>query len=90
MRSWTGPSFTGNPHLVLEGLIIGAWAIGAHQGFIYTRHDSKLLKKNIDLALEQARESADFWVRTFSVPVLTSMLKSIMTWASSFPVSPAP
>ncbi len=48
--------FTGNPHLVLEGLIIGAYAIGAQQGFIYTRHDSKQLKKNIDRALEQARE----------------------------------
>ena len=48
--------FTGNPHLVLEGLITGAYAIGAHQGFIYTRHDSKQLKKNIDRALEQARE----------------------------------
>ena len=48
--------FTGNPHLVLEGLVIGAFAIGAHQGFIYTRHDSPQLKKNIDLALEQARE----------------------------------
>lgn len=48
--------FTGNPHLVLEGLIIGAYAIGAHQGFIYTRHDSKQLKKNIDRALAQARE----------------------------------
>jgi len=47
--------FTGNPHLVLEGLIIGAYTIGAQQGFIYTRHDSKLLKKNIDRALEQAR-----------------------------------
>jgi NADH-quinone oxidoreductase subunit F len=49
--------FTGNPHLVLEGLIIGAYAIGARQGFIYTRHDSKQLKKNIDRALEQAREN---------------------------------
>jgi NADH-quinone oxidoreductase subunit F len=48
--------FTGNPHLVLEGLIIGAYTIGAQQGFIYTRHDSKQLKKNIDRALEQARE----------------------------------
>jgi len=47
--------FMGNPHLVLEGLIIGAYAIGARQGFIYTRHDAKLLKKNIDRALEQAR-----------------------------------
>jgi len=48
--------FTGNPHLVLEGLIIGAYAIGARQGFIYTRHDSKQLRKNIDRALEQARQ----------------------------------
>lgn len=48
--------FTGNPHLVLEGLIIGAYAIGAHQGFIYTRHDSPRLKDHIDRALEQARE----------------------------------
>ena len=48
---------TGNPHLVLEGLIIGAYAIGAHQGFIYTRHDNPRLKENIDLALVKAEES---------------------------------
>ena len=48
--------FTGNPHLVLEGLIIGAYAIGARQGFIYTRHDSPRLKDNIFRALEQAQE----------------------------------
>ena len=48
--------FTGNPHLVLEGLIIGAYAIGSHQGFIYTRHDNPQLKENIDLALAQAEE----------------------------------
>lgn len=48
--------FTGNPHSVLEGLIIGAYAIGAHQGFIYTRHDSPQLKNNIAIALAQAEE----------------------------------
>jgi NADP-reducing hydrogenase subunit HndC len=48
--------FTGNPHSVLEGLIIGAYAIGSHQGFIYTRHDSPQLKKNIAVALAQAEE----------------------------------
>jgi NADH-quinone oxidoreductase subunit F len=48
--------FTGNPHSVLEGLIIGAYAIGAHQGFIYTRHDSPQLRKNIAVALAQAEE----------------------------------
>ena len=48
--------FTGNPHMVIEGLIIGAYAIGAHRGFIYTRHDSPQLKHNIYLALEKAEE----------------------------------
>ena len=48
--------FTGNPHSVLEGLIIGAYAIGSHQGFIYTRHDSPQLKNNIAVALAQAEE----------------------------------
>jgi NADP-reducing hydrogenase subunit HndC len=48
--------FTGNPHSVLEGLIIGAYAIGAHQGFIYTRHDSPQLRDNIAVALTQAEE----------------------------------
>ena len=47
---------SGNPHSVLEGLIIGAYAVGAHQGFIYTRHDTPQLKSNIDTALAQAEE----------------------------------
>ena len=48
--------FTGNPHKVLEGLIIGAYAIGAHQGFIYTRHDSPQLISHIERALAQAED----------------------------------
>jgi NADP-reducing hydrogenase subunit HndC len=48
--------FTGNPHSVLEGLIIGGYAIGSHQGFIYTRHDTPRLKKNIDTAVAKAEE----------------------------------
>jgi NADP-reducing hydrogenase subunit HndC len=47
---------TGNPHRVLEGLIVGAYAIGAQQGFIYTRHDSPSIVRHITKALEQARE----------------------------------
>ena len=47
---------SGNPHSVLEGLIIGAYAISSHQGFIYTRHDTPQLKTNIDMALAQAEE----------------------------------
>jgi NADP-reducing hydrogenase subunit HndC len=48
--------FTGNPHKVLEGLIIGAYAIGSHRGFIYTRHDSPQLIQHIEQALAQAEE----------------------------------
>jgi NADH-quinone oxidoreductase subunit F len=48
--------FTGNPHCVLEGLIIGGYAVGSHQGFIYTRHDAPRLKKNIDTAVAKAEE----------------------------------
>jgi len=47
---------TGNPHRVIEGLIIGAYAIGAQQGFIYTRHDSPSMARHITKALTQAAE----------------------------------
>lgn len=48
--------FMGNPHKVIEGLIIGAYAIGARYGFIYTRHDTPQLTEVIETALRQARE----------------------------------
>ena len=46
----------GNPHLILEGLIIGAYAIGAQKGYVYVRHEYPLAVKNITLAIEQAGE----------------------------------
>ncbi len=46
----------GNPHLVLEGLIIGAYAIGASQGYIYVREEYPLAVENITVAIQQARE----------------------------------
>ena len=45
---------TGNPHRVLEGLIIGAYAIGAQLGFVYTRHDAPRLVEHVKAALAQA------------------------------------
>jgi NADH-quinone oxidoreductase subunit F len=45
---------TGNPHSVLEGLLIGAIAIGSHQGYIYVRNEYPLALKNITIAMEQA------------------------------------
>jgi NADH:ubiquinone oxidoreductase subunit F (NADH-binding)/(2Fe-2S) ferredoxin/NAD-dependent dihydropyrimidine dehydrogenase PreA subunit len=46
----------GNPHSVLEGLIIGAYAIGASEGFIYVRQEYPLARKHAQKALEEARE----------------------------------
>jgi NADH-quinone oxidoreductase subunit F len=45
----------GNPHLVLEGMIIGAYAIGSKEGYIYVRHEYPLAVENFELALEAAR-----------------------------------
>jgi NADH-quinone oxidoreductase subunit F len=44
----------GNPHLVLEGLIIGAYAVGAHEGYVYVRQEYPLAVENVGLAIEQA------------------------------------
>ncbi len=46
----------GNPHRVLEGLTIGAYAIGSHQGFVYVRQEYPLAVTNLGIAIEQARE----------------------------------
>lgn len=46
----------GNPHSVLEGLIIGAYAIGSHQGYVYVRQEYPLAVENLDVALKQARD----------------------------------
>lgn len=46
----------GNPHSIIEGMIIGAYAIGSHDGYIYVRHEYPLAVKNLEIALEQARE----------------------------------
>ncbi|MEE8469933.1 MAG: NADH-ubiquinone oxidoreductase-F iron-sulfur binding region domain-containing protein, partial [Dehalococcoidia bacterium] len=46
----------GNPHSVLEGLIIGGYAIGAHKGFVYVRQEYPLATENTIRAIEQAGE----------------------------------
>lgn len=46
----------GNPHSVLEGIIIGAYAIGANEGYIYVRNEYPLAVANITTAISQARE----------------------------------
>lgn len=46
----------GDPHSVLEGMIIGAYAIGATEGVIYCRAEYPLAIKRLNIALDQARE----------------------------------
>ncbi|MGQ9639487.1 MAG: NADH-ubiquinone oxidoreductase-F iron-sulfur binding region domain-containing protein [Candidatus Bathyarchaeia archaeon] len=64
----------GNPHSILEGLIIGAYAIGAHEGYVYVREEYPIAVENISTAIRQAEEYGllgenimgsgfNFWVR---------------------------
>jgi NADH:ubiquinone oxidoreductase subunit F (NADH-binding)/(2Fe-2S) ferredoxin len=46
----------GNPHGVLEGMVIGAYAVGASQGYIYVRNEYPLAVEHLKLAMEQARK----------------------------------
>lgn len=45
----------GNPHAVIEGMLVGAWAIGASLGYVYVRAEYPLAVQRIGIALEQAR-----------------------------------
>ncbi len=46
----------GNPHLVLEGMIIGAFAVGASEGYVYVRNEYPMAIEHLQLAITQARE----------------------------------
>ncbi len=46
----------GNPHSVIEGMLIGAFAIGSHEGFVYVRDEYRLAVRNLWIAIEAARE----------------------------------
>lgn len=46
----------GNPHSVIEGMLIGAYAIGGSEGFVYVRNEYPLAVKNLTIAIDQARE----------------------------------
>ncbi|MBI5583586.1 MAG: NAD(P)H-dependent oxidoreductase subunit E [Deltaproteobacteria bacterium] len=45
----------GDPHAVIEGMILGAFALGAHQGFIYVRAEYPIAIKHLTIAMDQAR-----------------------------------
>jgi NADH:ubiquinone oxidoreductase subunit F (NADH-binding)/(2Fe-2S) ferredoxin/Pyruvate/2-oxoacid:ferredoxin oxidoreductase delta subunit len=45
----------GDPHAVIEGMIIGGYAMGAHQGFLYVRHEYPIAIQHLSVAVQQAR-----------------------------------
>jgi len=47
----------GDPHRVLEGMVIAAWAIGARRGYVYVRAEYPLAVKHLEAAIAQAREA---------------------------------
>jgi NADH:ubiquinone oxidoreductase subunit F (NADH-binding)/NAD-dependent dihydropyrimidine dehydrogenase PreA subunit len=47
----------GNPHSIIEGMLIGANAIGANEGFIYVRHEYPFAYKNAGVAIKQVRKA---------------------------------
>ncbi|RME19721.1 MAG: NADH-quinone oxidoreductase subunit F [Candidatus Zixiibacteriota bacterium] len=46
----------GNPHQVIEGMLIAAYAIGSKNGFVYVRNEYPLALKNLTIAIEAARD----------------------------------
>lgn len=46
----------GDPHSLIEGMLLCAYAAGAGYGFIYVRHEYPLAVKNLNIAIKQARD----------------------------------
>ena len=46
----------GNPHSIIEGMIIGAYAIGSHLGYIYVRNEYPLAVEHARIAIDQATD----------------------------------
>jgi NADH-quinone oxidoreductase subunit F len=48
----------GDPHALIEGMVIGGYAMGAHTGILYVRAEYPLAQKRLKTAIDQAREAA--------------------------------
>ena len=46
----------GNPHAIIEGMLIGAYAIGAEHGYIYVRNEYPLAVEHSKIATQQAKK----------------------------------
>ncbi len=52
-----GAVMEGNPHAILEGMLIAGYAIGSDEGYIYVRAEYPLAIKSLRRAIEQAHEA---------------------------------
>jgi NADH-quinone oxidoreductase subunit F len=59
----------GNPHSVIEGMIIGAYAIGSNDGFVYVRNEYPLAVKNLMFAIDAAGRARgkNIWAAGFGI-----------------------
>jgi NADH-quinone oxidoreductase subunit F len=46
----------GNPHSIIEGMLIGAYGTGAIEGIVYVRNEYPIAVKHLNIALKQARQ----------------------------------
>src|SRR5210317_189192 len=46
----------GDPHAVVEGMLLGAYAMGSEYGFIYVREEYPIAIDHLNIAIEQAKE----------------------------------
>ena len=63
----------GDPHAVLEAMMIAGYAIGANQGYIYVRAEYPIAVKRLEIAINQAREygilGKNIWETNFSFDI---------------------
>jgi bidirectional [NiFe] hydrogenase diaphorase subunit len=58
----------GDPHRVLEGMAIAAYAVGANQGYIYVRGEYPLAIRRLQRAIRQAEREGVLGTRIFDTP----------------------
>lgn len=59
----------GNPHSVIEGMIIGAFAVGAEKGYVYIRAEYPLAVERLKSAINQAYETGCLGKKIFRSPI---------------------
>lgn len=57
----------GDPHALIEGMMIGAYAIGATEGVVYVRAEYPLAIVRLEKAIEQAREKKFLGISCFGI-----------------------